>query len=564
MDTTHGLGNDTVSGGSKNRGALIFHDAVLSKGLAIAFDLRQRLILVALIVGAIEVVGASLQYFFPLPEKHRLLLALVIFGAEAWGLSSIGSLVAGRIREKDEKFSTIALFSISRLPKVLISYIVVAFLMSIALNFARPLLFVVMFLIWAPVFVVGEGLVPPAPVSKSSRERDGDSPWDDESPAGYGARFRDDDRLRLFEQRSMLDFGLARSVGLASRFFGTTLLIVLVVCVCNFFPVATIRLLLPETFGFVGTAFEIFAVSIGDAFSNSLAISTFFLLIPVFARRELSIPDTYGQLAAEDAGSGRNTARFGLSREKIVFVGLAITCAASSAYIQWDNDRRFDWPVDLESTVVSAEVEDQTLAVTLRLGDDSRKYRWLALPALSVQLDKTPDAAKPNTNADGGPITDTENKAIPLSRVVIRNPHNETLSPSHFAPTDGPLDITLVFDIHGEFVKSTSSTPVATDGTSKPTTEVAPLCKGRVLYRPWAYVQKENLGKEIAKFDCVVGAAARASQLQDGIQDGVQDGVQSGSLAWNVERELRSLVGLADDASDASYHRSQGFASTGE
>ena len=132
----------------------------LDLGLSFAWSCRWLILAIALVTAALE---SGLSYIIltrPIDARILLLVSIAQSAAKAWVLIFVAGLALIAFHTSDllSDVSELALKAIKVLPKTLISYLFVLFIVasSVVMVYTIPLLYFMLFLIWVPIFIAFE------------------------------------------------------------------------------------------------------------------------------------------------------------------------------------------------------------------------------------------------------------------------------------------------------------------------------------------------------------------------------------------------------------------------
>lgn len=371
-------------------------------GLIFAYNNGSTLIKAAILPAVIELASAFLDYFYPIPERQKPLLGIMLVMVDAWFLGAIAMVAIEIMQGKrpDAQSSMVRAFYF--LPKIFFSYFAV--LLSGALAFFFPVAFVLLvFFMWAPLFVVAETYV----VEPVKEEDDDDLGLDDEMAAEerYKARLRRE--LSYFTGKAIWDVGLARSLRFGARFFAISLQFTLLFCFAYVVPLS----LFLAVAGGKQTLLILFLQATSAKLLHVFAIGawagTFLVLIPGEAKDELSLKP---YLSRPELTTRQLTLFRWVQKRRFFFSLLLIATLLSAMYLAQVAHLQARMPPGVKSELISAEKVGEQFVVRFRLTDSKEQFRWLSPERFRVVCGSGQEPAKPSSGGESGSDRQAEAK----------------------------------------------------------------------------------------------------------------------------------------------------------
>ena len=407
--------------------------AAIDWGISCAYRYRKVLFIFSLVPALVEASVAYNSYHRSLnPQQVFLAFALAAL-TTSWLITAASMLSFEIAREKPVDIKLLAFSALKNLPKTLLSYLGLLGILLISF-YLQPLLLILVFMIWAPVFCIGEVYTF---VAKPARDPEEEGFFDDEEDNFFTKKtVVQDDEAFLFANKSAFELGFARSLQLGFRNILTTLQAGLILWCANVVPAALVGFFLPTTLGFFPEAIKIFLATYCEALSITIIAGAFLLLLSEKSQSELGISNT------NTTWHNLNTKPVVSMHKNIVasllLAGLALTSTAVF-FSQLKNTRTV--PVELKVEMTKSGMRDNKVYISLRMTDEKSLFRWLE-----------PENFRVNLNND----TNEDNLLIPTAtRVVSESSPNDEESRLY---SSGPLLVNLEFEL-----KNTPTEPVIFD-----------------------------------------------------------------------------------------------------
>ena len=133
-------------------------------GLVFAFSHKRLLFLLALFPALITMIGEYVLYVSPLAPKQVFLVIVLLMAANAWLIQAVVIACVQIARGDEAHFFDLFTQGLRHLPKVFFSYVCLNLIVfSMAADGSAllilPILPLLMFFVWAPVFCAAEVMV---------------------------------------------------------------------------------------------------------------------------------------------------------------------------------------------------------------------------------------------------------------------------------------------------------------------------------------------------------------------------------------------------------------------
>ncbi|MCB0323761.1 MAG: hypothetical protein KDD69_09320 [Bdellovibrionales bacterium] len=416
-------------------GALVGASAAprpVDAGLRFAFNHKWLLLCLCLVPAVVEAAAAYLHYSTPLEPQQLFLVIVFTLGANAWLLSAVMMACIESMQGKQPVAAILSRKALRFLPKVFFSYISLLSLVFCS-ALMLPLIFLVLFFIWAPAFCVGELYVP-----QEEREDEEEDLDDDEF---FVRRGRLEREVGFFKNKSALELGFARSLQFGSRHAGTTLQVVILIWFANVVPSAAVDLLSSAYLGFTPVLLKIFLSSYSDVLATAVAAGAFLMLLPREARAEIGIEGgEAGEAVRPSLGGVR------LDGKKRVFAAIAL-CAAGATYLVFQEALRDQaMPAEVAPEVRDAGRLHEQFRVEVTMTDPNRAFRWLEPLNFRLSFPELLKAQEQVTNTE----TEDETEPDPFiepTRIVPLDATGVEIEKSPFIPYYQPLTLQLYFAV---------------------------------------------------------------------------------------------------------------------
>lgn len=343
--------------------------AAIDWGLNCAFRHKKVLFLYSIIPALIEIAVAYISYVRTLSPQQAFLAFVLWALSNAWLVTAASMLAFELARDKQLQELKFAFTALKNLPKILLSYLGLLGLLLISFHI-QPLLLVLVFMIWTPVFCIGEIYTW---IDKPPVDPDDYDYQDDEEENFFTKKtvIRDDE-LSLFANKSVFELGYARSLQLGFRNVLTTLQAGLIIWCGNVVPAAIIGFFLPASMGFLPEAFKIFISTFFQAFGVCVVSGAFLLLLTEKSQSEIGI-----------SNSSKTWLNFNtkpvISLDKNIFASLVLAVVAIAStvlfFTQLKETRTI--PKELKVEVLKSGVRGDQFSISLRMTDDKSLFRWL-------------------------------------------------------------------------------------------------------------------------------------------------------------------------------------------
>ncbi len=373
----------------------------------------------------------------------------------------------------------LSLRALINVPKVFLSVMFVVMAFFVLLLYAPPLSVFALFLVWAPAFAAAE-VYAPLPERKIEDEFTGEEEGEDYIVPSRRAG-RASAKFAYFTGRSIWDLGVMRSIRFARENLATSLRIVLLVWFARVAPEALSSFIIGLDSGFLAVSFRAIFATLIHTFALGVWAGTFIIFLPMVAKAEIGV-ESYRD-PVEFIGGRRFLAPI-LGDRNLPFAVFAIFAAIFTWVLFEEGAHQLSVPKDAKIEFVSSEVRGENLALTIRLEDSAREFRWLDPDSFVVLLrgleEESPAAGKvavapvvtssTNPSASGvkegaeeGNKTSAGDKVLKgeegpsilrpkRSRVYLED--GKELDAENFTPAFKPLKITLFFELPEVLTKS--------------------------------------------------------------------------------------------------------------
>ncbi len=331
-----------------------------------------RLLLPPLIL---ELFGHCMAHFIGRDPKQQFIVLVIVYMAKAWLLTAITLFVVKVVRGDEIGLSSILSKAAICLPKVFMSYLMLLFVVLLTVE-VPPGLFMLFFLVWAPVFPALEQCLL---ADESLDSKSDDSIWDEEE--GPEASVMGDPAtipLTWFKSKSILDLGLSRSAQLAMKHWRDAVFFMLFMWFAWIVPEAILQALgdVSENIGLI--LIKQTFVSVFLLFGITASIVGLLQLLPKEALEELGLVRPFDE-ARLFKGRGGSSRSFSKSRLGFFFA-LAMSLGSTVYLLEVTAAARRVPPGALANQVFSG-FENEKFLLEFNLEDSKKKFRWLN-PAL--------------------------------------------------------------------------------------------------------------------------------------------------------------------------------------
>ncbi len=401
--------------------------AALDRGIGFAIAHKSLLLFLCLLSGIVEISTAYFQYSQPLDQQQFFVVIILSLAAKAWLLSVVLIACVTYFRGEALEVSDLARKGLRYLPKIFLSY---AALLSLVLCSALvlPLVFLVLFLVWAPAFCVGELFAP--------MEKRDDLEEEEEFDEDYFAKSRiPQPQLSLFKNKSIFELGFARSLQFGAKHAVLTFQVSILVWFANVLPSALIDLLSGSYYGFASTIAKILLSSYGDVLATAVAGSAFIILLPKEGKEEIGIagPEVMPLLPKRARLQGRSW----------IFFILSLVAAGCTYVVLSHEILTKEMPSGVLSEVRKTEKVGEQFVVELYLTDTNRRFRWLNPYSFTLAFDKDVRGTLSTESAES--VDKVEYRAP--TRVVAFDAQENELKTEQLSPSFTPLLLKLYYEL---------------------------------------------------------------------------------------------------------------------
>jgi hypothetical protein len=409
----------------------------LDLGLSFAWSCRWLILAIALVTAALE---SGLSYIIltrPIDARILLLVSIAQSAAKAWVLIFVAGLALIAFHTSDllSDVSELALKAIKVLPKTLISYLFVLFIVAstVVMVYTIPLLYFMLFLIWVPIFIAFEAHAVSVVEPKKNIEDDFFEVDDEEVVEKELKR-----REKFFQNKLPWELGLARAAQftLGKKYF--TLQIVLLLVFASVVPACVVTLIVGDTLGFVSEFMKIFASNFFEVFFAAAVSMAFVLLLPQRALNELRIAKKEIGLVSRSF-KGKSP----ISLQDNLWSIIAITCLTtfSAYYLYSKTIEQQQVPPSASIVVASVNAEPHSVFITVNLDDPKNYLRWLDAKNFKIKLADAPIVEK--TTKENVEESINEFKLVRALPYLTKT--DQALNPEFYVPSRNPITLVLEF-----------------------------------------------------------------------------------------------------------------------
>lgn len=405
--------------------------AALDRGIGFAISHKGLLLFLCLFSALVEISTAYFQYSQPLDQQEFFIVIILSLAAKAWLFSAVLIACVKYFRGEPLEVAELARKGLRYLPKIFLSY---AALLSLILCSALvlPLVFLVLFLVWAPAFCVGELFAP----TSTPDDVEEDEVLDED----YFAKSRmPKPQLSLFKNKSIFELGFARSLQFGAKHAVLTFQVSILIWFANVLPSAMIDLLSGSYYGFATTMAKIVLGSYGDVLATAVAGSAFIILLPREGKDEIGItnPEVLPTLPKRARLQGRSW----------IFFILSLAAAACTYVVLSHELLTKEMPNGVLSEVRKTEKVGEQFVVELYLTDTNRSFRWLNPYNFTLTFDKDVRGIL-STDSEG--TSENEEKYIAPTRVIPFDGQENELEIDQLSPSFKPLLLKLFYELPAE------------------------------------------------------------------------------------------------------------------
>ncbi len=345
--------------------------APIDWGLTFAWSHKRLLLTLAALPIFIELVTAYMVFSTPLPQNQFFLVKVCSEGANAWLITVVAMACFERIKGMPIRTVDILRRAFRNLPKVFFSYVLFISLVSISL-LLLPILFFVLFFVWAPYFCVGEFY-----------SRVQDKKKDDEYEEPYDPEY-DEPRPVVqssFTNKSIWELGFTRSLQFSQKNLSATFQMNVLFWFGMFVPPAVVDLMSTGHTGFFILTVKIVLSSVVGIFILAAAVSAFSLMLSSTAKEEIGITGypTLGQM-----GVTRKPFRI---QDRYSLFGILVAMSLIGTFSvlnQLKNEQLM--PETAQVEFEKFERTTNTGQVTIRITDTEDNFRWLVPSLIHLEL----------------------------------------------------------------------------------------------------------------------------------------------------------------------------------
>ncbi len=400
----------------------------LDRGIGFAIAHKGLLLFLCLLPAVLEISAAYFQYASPLDQQQLFLVILLTLASKAWLLAVVLIACVTYFRGEELTVGNLAKKGFRYLPKIFLSY---AALLSLVLCSALvlPLVFLVLFLVWAPAFCVGELFVP----QDKQKDLHDDEPHDED----YFAKSRaPKPKLSFFKNKSIFELGFARSLQFGAKHAVLTLQVAILIWFANVLPSALVDVLSGSYYGFASTVAKIFLSSYGDVLATAVSGCAFIMLLPSEAKTEIGVSD--------DAQMPKISRIASFQGRSWIFFLLSVVAAGSTYVVLSHALSAEEMPQGVLSEVRTAEKFNEQFVVELHLNDSQRAFRWLNPYNFLLTFSKDASGTLSTADSEG---KEAEEKFQVPTRVVAYGLNGEELNMERLSPSYKPLSLKLYFEL---------------------------------------------------------------------------------------------------------------------
>ena len=405
----------------------------LDWGLAFAWAFKWPILLLCLVPLIAELVASYWLFYDRLMRKHLLLIFIGTAATNVWFISTVLLLAVRVAAERTYSVKQLALQAVKQLPKPFLSYFAtVAIVLAGATALIFPGLVFLGFLLWAPAFCAGEIAVeqPPRPQGR---------PVDEERERGF------------FQNRSILDLGLVRSVRLAGKNYPYSVQLALLMICAALAPGVLIEVLVPDNLVFCVQVLKSTLSSLVTALVVGAWAGTFVMLLPAAAKREVGIqsyPDP------RDFYPGKVLPRY---EGRVVLQGVIVVVGMFASWIFMQSMlTRVEMPESVWVQLASVKQRDGEIVVDLTMNDSEHNFRWFSPDMFKATVPVPPAAADAPQESNpawyesvfsDGSTDGQELRELELARYDMIAESGEKLTDEAISPLYEPLRVVLAYKL---------------------------------------------------------------------------------------------------------------------
>lgn len=390
----------------------------LDWGFRLALRNIPAIIILAIISAAIKISLVIIDDVYHFSDRESLLLAMLSLGIAAWSLLSGFLLLASQLKHSEQSLKTCAIKALGSLPKILLSCVAIGVISGGLIQFIWPS-FLLVFLIWAPLFCAAELLVKeekPKPKKLIEDEQDLDLELEEHAPPSF------------FKRMPVWNLGLSRSIALMSnrRAFVLGLQIILFSMALIFSGPALIMLFLGDPYSFKFNCLEAISSCLSLSFANFVYCGTFFYLLPKEARKEIELNLDTEEKAPRLRIQGKPFA---------LLLAIILTFASLKISKDWFVKME-SMPLDASVKLSQTELNPQQIIIRVELRDETNRLSWLKSDSFKLE---TFEGTSPPEKIE----TET---LLPTVYRSFHDSNDKELSEEEAIPSKTPITLSLHFE----------------------------------------------------------------------------------------------------------------------
>lgn len=382
-------------------------------GLAFSAGYFRQILTCAVLPIFFQILGESYLFFFAAGDRERFLVHVLLRFADAWLLGAIGMIAIDSARGQEIQLSNVWIRALTHLPKVFLSSF---FVFQILMAAFHPVtLVIVIFLIWAPLFCLGEYYARqqlPEPVDDE----------EEDIPAEFLV-------LGQFQFKGMLELGFARSLQFAGYHLRLSMQVLVLLMASNLLPYALIVLCFGDDFPLASIVSRALVVYPCEVFAVGVWAASFFGALSSGAQMEIGVKPSLDRRTSRLL---RRNPWLEFGNKGLPFVLLALVSIGAFSVVHDFFQRQSGVPSHVQISVQKALFGEEQFLLELEIEDEQRRFRWLDREKLCIVL---PDGEKWNI--------------VKPEKVLASSAQGVKLARGQEYLSDGPLKLQLSFPNSG-------------------------------------------------------------------------------------------------------------------
>ncbi len=405
-------------------GSGILESNAFDRGLMFAFRNKKALFAILLLPLIVELAGyIAVQGAIP-GDKRTFLVLISIYMANAWLLTAVTFFVFSKLKGELRSNNDLMLGSLTSMPKVFMSYIILIAILGFAIE-VPPGLLAFFFLAWTPVFPALEQCIPLAdPESEPLPDMEYDR--DEEVKASVLA-----DRSGLFSWfkfKSILDLGVTRSVRFSSMYWRESVLFLLLLWFVTVAPQALFNLLAGDSGALTILVMKQVLVSFPQVLVIAAGVHCLLSLLPDDGLEELEL-----ERPSLEMPEGKGIYKFSGSIFKTALVFVLSLASTIFLYQLAVESRRM--PTDSVYELRRAYVVDGKFEVEVIIEDYQKNFAWFSPNQFQLQFTKSLEEES------------VKSKLIKPSKVLVYNQDDQRVFRENGFMSDGPLRMIASYSV---------------------------------------------------------------------------------------------------------------------